>query len=205
MRCLSSGLLVEVGLNTTLLSLALVVLGLVLGLVSLVASDAGDGTTDGTRDAVGNTGAEIVELSLGLLLLALGVLLNTLLLQRLVADEVAEGLLARADGLVPGTLAAVGIVLGDARGGDAVAADVGTGVRSIVLDLGFGLLVLASILWCVSLDLVLRNEEEDRSYLVGVATDERAKGGLSGARGRVDVRLESGGLLVRHVDVVVRR
>lgn len=156
MRCSSSGLLVEVGFNTTLLSLALVVLGLVLGLVSLVASDAGDGTTDGTRDAVGNTGAEIVELSLGLLLLALGVLLNTLLLQRLVADEVAKGLLARADGLVPGTLAAVRIVLGDARGGDAVAADVGTGVRGIVLDLGFGLLVLASILKYVS--LVLMND-----------------------------------------------
>ena len=40
-------------------------------------------------------------------------------------------------------------------------------------------------------------------YLVGVAADERAQSRLSGARGRVDVRLESGGVLVRHVVEVV--
>jgi hypothetical protein len=39
----------------------------------------------------------------------------------------------------------------------------------------------------------------DPAYLVGVATDERAQSGLRGARGRVDVRLESGSVLVRHV------
>jgi hypothetical protein len=58
-RHLGSGLFVQVGLNTTLLSLALIVLGLVLGLVELVASNASNSTTDGARDTVGNTGAEV--------------------------------------------------------------------------------------------------------------------------------------------------
>jgi len=56
---LSSGLLVQISLNTTLLSLSLVVLGLVLCLVGLVASDASDSTTDGARDTVGNTGSKV--------------------------------------------------------------------------------------------------------------------------------------------------
>lgn len=58
-RSLGSGLLVQVGLNTTLLSLALIMLGLELCLVGLVASDASDSTTDSARDTVGNTRAEI--------------------------------------------------------------------------------------------------------------------------------------------------
>jgi hypothetical protein len=71
-----------------------------------------------------------------------------------------------------------------------------------VLDFGFGLLVLASGLSCVS--AVLTGVERNRAYLVGITADERAQSGLSGARGRVDVRLESGSVLVRHVvDVVV--
>jgi len=46
--------------------------------------------------------------------------------------------------------------------------------------------------------------EVDRAYLVGVAADERAQSGLSGTRGGVDVRLESGSVLVGHVvDVVM--
>ncbi|KAH0358278.1 hypothetical protein KCU83_g402, partial [Aureobasidium melanogenum] len=158
-RHLGSGLLVKVGLNTTLLSLALIVLGLVLGLVGLIASNASNSTTDGARNTVGDTRTQVVELALGLLLLALLVLLSTLLFQGLVAHEVAESLLAGAQ--------------------DAVATDVGPGVRGVVLEIGFGLLVLAS----------------------GLSLCERlgAQSRLSGARGRVDVRLESGGVLVRHV------
>lgn len=110
---LSSSLLVEVGLNTTLLSLALVVLGLIFCLVSTVASDASNSTTDSARDAVGNTRAQVVELALGLLLLALLVLLSTLLLQRLVAEHVTKGLLSGAQGLVPRASATVGVVLSD--------------------------------------------------------------------------------------------
>jgi hypothetical protein len=179
------------------------VLGLVLCLVELVASDASNSTTDGARDTISDAGSEVWKLALGLLLLALLVLLGSLLLQGLVADEVAEGLLAGTESLVPRAGAAVGVVLGDTRGWDAVAADVGSGVRGVVLDFGFGLLVLASGLSCVR--VVLTVVERSQAYLVGVATDERAQSGLSGARGRVDVRLESGSVLVRHVvDVVVK-
>jgi hypothetical protein len=75
-------------------------------------------------------------------------------------------------------------------------------VRGVVFDFGFGLLVLASSLSCVS--AVLTADGMNPAYLVGIATDERAQSGLSGARGRVDVRLKSGSVLVRHVvDVVV--
>jgi hypothetical protein len=58
-RCLGSSLLVQVGLNTTLLSLALIMLGLEFRLVGLVASNASNSTTDSARDTVGNTRAEI--------------------------------------------------------------------------------------------------------------------------------------------------
>lgn len=58
-RRLGSGLLVQISLNTTLLSLSLVVLGLELCLVGLVAGDASDSTTDSARDTVSNTGAEV--------------------------------------------------------------------------------------------------------------------------------------------------
>jgi hypothetical protein len=58
-RSLGSGLLVQVGLNTTLLSLALIMLGLELCLVGLVASNASNSTTDSARDTVGNTRTEI--------------------------------------------------------------------------------------------------------------------------------------------------
>jgi hypothetical protein len=67
-----------------------------------------------------------------------------------------------------------------------------------VLDFGFGLLVLASGLSSVSVELS-SGRMKLRAYLVGIATDERAQSGLGGARGRVDVRLESGSVLVRHV------
>lgn len=56
---LGSGLLVQISLNTTLLSLSLIVLGLVLCLVGAVASDASDSTTNGARDTVGNTRAKV--------------------------------------------------------------------------------------------------------------------------------------------------
>lgn len=88
-------------------------LGLVLGLVSLVTSDTRNSAADSARHTVGDTRTQIVELALGLLLLALLVLLSTLLLQRLVADEIAKGLFARAQGLVPRAGATVGVVLSD--------------------------------------------------------------------------------------------
>lgn len=80
---LSIGLLLDVVLGTALLGLAGVVLLLVLGLGGRVAGDTGDGAAHGTRDAVCDAGAEVRELALGLLLLALEVLVSALALQRL--------------------------------------------------------------------------------------------------------------------------
>lgn len=70
-------------LGTALLGLAGVVLLLVLGLGARVTRDAGDGAAHGAGDAVCDARAEVRELALGLLLLALEVLLAALGLQRL--------------------------------------------------------------------------------------------------------------------------
>ena len=80
---LSISLLLDVVLGTTLLSLAGIVLLLVLGLRTGISRQAGDTSTDGTRHAISNAGAKVVELTLGLLLLSLEVLLATALLQAL--------------------------------------------------------------------------------------------------------------------------
>jgi hypothetical protein len=62
-------------LDTALLGLALSAHLLVVRLAGVVAREARDGTTDGALDAAGDTGAKVAELTLGLLLLALEVLL----------------------------------------------------------------------------------------------------------------------------------
>lgn len=80
---LSLSLLLDVVLGTALLGLAGVVLLLVLGLGARVTRDAGDGAAHGAGDAVCDARAEVRELALGLLLLALEVLLAALGLQRL--------------------------------------------------------------------------------------------------------------------------
>jgi hypothetical protein len=71
-------------LNATLLGLALSTHLLVVGLAGVVASEARNGATDGTLGTAGDTVAEIAELTLGLLLLALEVLLTTSGLERLI-------------------------------------------------------------------------------------------------------------------------
>ncbi len=106
------------------------------------------------------------------------------------AEKTTNGLLGGADSLVPGTVGAVGAILGDA----AVARDADAGS----LDAGLRLLVL-------SLGLVLGNLA--LSLLAGVAS-QTANSALNGTRGRVDVGLESGGGLllvglVRHGGGVV--
>lgn len=73
---LSLSLLLDVSLSAALLSLASVVLLLVLGLSTLVASYTSDGAADSTGDTVGDARAQVGELTLGLLLLALEVLLT---------------------------------------------------------------------------------------------------------------------------------
>lgn len=72
-------------LGTALLGLAGVVLLLVLGLSSRVAGDTGDGAAHRSRDAVRDSRAEVRELALGLLLLALEVLVAALALQGLLS------------------------------------------------------------------------------------------------------------------------
>lgn len=80
---LGLGLLLDVVLGAALLGLAGVVLLLVLGLGGRVARDSRDGAAHGSRDAVRDAGAQVRELPLGLLLLALEVLVAALGLQRL--------------------------------------------------------------------------------------------------------------------------
>lgn len=131
----SLGLLLDVGLSATLQGLASVVLLLVLSLSSLVARDASNSTTDSARDTIANAGAQVRELTAGLLLLALEVLLTACTLKvlrkfvvsllshgccrrvevaYLRSDQPANSLLCRADGLVPRSSGAVGVVLSDA-------------------------------------------------------------------------------------------
>jgi hypothetical protein len=92
-------------------------LGLKLGLA--VPRDAGDGSAHGARDAVREAGAQVVELALGFLGLAAGVLFAALLFEVLAgvsyttmarllqggtnlrAYEAANELLSGPDGLVP--------------------------------------------------------------------------------------------------------
>jgi len=134
-------LLVDVMLGTTLLGLADVVLVLVLRLLSAVTSHARDSVAERALGAVRQAGGEVVELAASLLLLALAVLLPTGLLEVLGADQSADGLLGRADGLVVRTGGAVGVVLGDGagrRGGEA--GDLCRGVRGIVLGVALVLL-----------------------------------------------------------------
>jgi hypothetical protein len=75
------GLLLHIRLRTTLLRLANVVsiLGSSLGLT--VTSKTSGCASNGASDAVGNTTGEVVDLALGFLALACGILLLTFMLQ----------------------------------------------------------------------------------------------------------------------------
>jgi hypothetical protein len=62
-------------------------------------------------------------------------------------DKITQSLLRRSNGLVPGTLRAVRIVLGDStRRGSRVVANLGCCVGSVVLEITLGLLGLSSVL-----------------------------------------------------------
>lgn len=76
-------LLDDVVLGTTLLGLALGTHLLVVSLTVLVTSNARDGASDGALSSVGDAGAVVAKLTLGLLLLALEVLLAAGCLERL--------------------------------------------------------------------------------------------------------------------------
>ena len=80
---LSLSLLLKVVLDTALSGLALSVQLVVVGFALLVAGNVGNGTDNGALDAVADASTKVAELTLGLLLLALEVLLTAGVLQGL--------------------------------------------------------------------------------------------------------------------------
>jgi hypothetical protein len=68
-------------LGTTLLGLADIMLLLGLELGFTITGKTSDGSTNGTANSVGDTRAQVAELTLSLLTLALGILLSTFALE----------------------------------------------------------------------------------------------------------------------------
>lgn len=83
LAALSFGLLLDVVLDTTLASLSLGTELVVLGFLLLVTGKVGDSTSNGTLGTLADTRAEVTELTLGLLVSSLKVLLTAGLLQGL--------------------------------------------------------------------------------------------------------------------------
>jgi hypothetical protein len=113
---LSVGLGTKVHLHTTLARLALIMLVCVLGLALTISRETSHSTTDSTSHTIADTLAEIVELTLCLLLLTCLVLVTSLLLEALAANQTAQCFLPAANCLVPGALSAVCIVFGGDTG-----------------------------------------------------------------------------------------
>lgn len=163
--CLNSalgvGLLLNVVLSTSLASLSLSMKLIVVSLTLTVTSQAGNGTANGALDTVTDTRTKVVELTLGLLLTAIEVLLTTRLLQgldevrkkweirgtwistHLTSEDTTDGLLGRAGSLVPRTLSSVGVIPDSSAGaGERGAGQFGGRMGGIILGLG---LLLADI------------------------------------------------------------
>ena len=109
-------LALNIRLRTTLRRLPIIVLALELLLRLAVTGEARVRAAHRARHPIANPGPQVAQLALRLLRLALAVLLDPCLLHAVRADQVAEALLGRADGLVPGPLGAVGRVLAHAAG-----------------------------------------------------------------------------------------
>lgn len=139
--------LVKIKLNPSLSALALVVHVVVLLLAHAVTSDACDASPQCSLDSIADALPKVAQLALGLLTLTLEVLLATLLLEVLVAEEVADGLFGAACSLVPLTLSAIAVVFCNCTGrADREWAGFGTGVGQVRLGGG-----LASGLICFGL------------------------------------------------------
>lgn len=93
MSILLRSLLVDIRLNTTLKSLACVVLVLVCTLCFRVAGQTCNSTTDSAGDTIGDTLAKVTELTLCLLTLALSILLLSLALQSFSTNKAAKSFL----------------------------------------------------------------------------------------------------------------
>ena len=119
-------------------------LALRLLLLRLIPRQPRNSAADRSTNTILHSLAEIRQLALGFLLLALGVLPCAFLLQPLGADEAAHALLERADVLVPAAGGTVGVVFCDAAGGGGgEGAGFGGGVGEVFLGGGFDLAVLA--------------------------------------------------------------
>lgn len=167
-------LLLQVGLNTALPRLAIVVLPLRLSLLRVVASETGNSTTNRAANTILHTLAQIAQLPLGFLALSFLVLTNTLLLQPLGANETPDTLLQRTDILVPRPSAAVRVILCDAaRGGCSEGAGFGGCVGKVFFGGGLGLAVLALCL-VESGDVFdrYRGEGGRETYLIGGAAGQ---------------------------------
>jgi hypothetical protein len=99
--------------NSPLPRLPIIMLPLSLILLRLVTRKPRDSTANSAAHTVANALAEIGQLTLSLLALALLVLANALPLQAIGAEEVTECLFAGADCLVPAAGGAVGVVFCD--------------------------------------------------------------------------------------------
>lgn len=110
---LSPTLLSHIDLSTALADLALIMDITVLLLLGAVTSDGGTNGSKSTLSAVLNALTPVLQLALGLLFLASGVLLGSGASQVLVSDNVANRLLGRANGLVPGSRVTLGVVFGN--------------------------------------------------------------------------------------------
>ena len=143
---LGFSLLGDLALNTSLQSLALIVLKLPALLLGLIASKTSERSANSTANTIADALAQVADLTLGLLALSFGVLLFASLAHALESQSATESLFSSADGLVPGTGTTVGIVLGDALRADREAADVGTRVGDVIASVGLCLLLLGLVL-----------------------------------------------------------
>lgn len=140
------GLLGDLALNTSLQSLALVVLKLPALLLGLVACKTCECASDSAADSVADALAQVVDLTLSLLALSFSVLLLASLTHTLETQSTTESLFSGANSLVPRACAAVGVVLGNTLCADRVTADVGTSVRDVLTGVCLSLLLLSLVL-----------------------------------------------------------
>lgn len=120
---------------------------LILG--AAVARQAGHGSAHRAHHAVADALAQVADLPVRLLRLALLVLLAAGRLEVLAANQPAQRLLRTAQRLVPAAGLAVAGFGVRARGGDVDGAGAAARVREVVLDVGFGGLVGGLFLWGV--------------------------------------------------------
>lgn len=115
---------------------------LILRLPLLIARQARHPRAQRALRAARHPGAQIAQLALRFLALALTVLLDTLALEILGADQIAQNFFAAADRLVPTAFGPVGVILRYATGaGDRDGPELADGVGGVVLGggVGFGL------------------------------------------------------------------